>query len=298
MMKLNVFHSKLFLGSLALLLINDQFLKWYYHNWLTGKLSDFAGLFCFTCFLLAFFPCYKKLITFAVVVLFIFWKSQYLEPVISLLANYGISLSRTVDWTDLIAIPVVFLAIKFVSNFTISKARLSHALIGMFALIAFTATSMPLELSKEQWAYYNGLKQRWPTKFYSLNYENENRIFFQDLSGKNLEDKLKSKGYDLSYTYYLDFTKTISINTFDYSWCTPSQWRAKHDQPYEEKELDEVKVRSANLPGISEARFEVRESNIGLTLKLISLYFCVKNEPQSELSSDQGVEVLVNTLLN
>ncbi len=34
-----------FLGSLALLIVNDQFLKSQYGNTITGKLSDFAGLF-------------------------------------------------------------------------------------------------------------------------------------------------------------------------------------------------------------------------------------------------------------
>lgn len=34
-----------FLGALALLIINDHYLKAHYHNAVTGKLSDFAGLF-------------------------------------------------------------------------------------------------------------------------------------------------------------------------------------------------------------------------------------------------------------
>ena len=34
----------IFLSSLILLIVNDHYLKWTYANWLTGKLSDIAGL--------------------------------------------------------------------------------------------------------------------------------------------------------------------------------------------------------------------------------------------------------------
>ena len=39
-----------FLAALLLLLINDFLFKAAYHNWLTGKLSDVAGLFAWTFF--------------------------------------------------------------------------------------------------------------------------------------------------------------------------------------------------------------------------------------------------------
>ena len=39
-----------FVVGLSLLLLNDLFLKARFHNPLTGKLSDFAGLFVFPLF--------------------------------------------------------------------------------------------------------------------------------------------------------------------------------------------------------------------------------------------------------
>ena len=43
-----------FIIATVLLVVNDFFLKPVYHNWLTGKLSDFAGLFMFSLFLTMF----------------------------------------------------------------------------------------------------------------------------------------------------------------------------------------------------------------------------------------------------
>jgi len=40
-----------FLAGLSVLLVNDFVLKQIFHNWLTGKLSDLAGLFIFPMFL-------------------------------------------------------------------------------------------------------------------------------------------------------------------------------------------------------------------------------------------------------
>jgi hypothetical protein len=42
--------------SIFLLLINDLYLKFEYHNYLTGKLSDFAGLFAFPYFFSCLIP--------------------------------------------------------------------------------------------------------------------------------------------------------------------------------------------------------------------------------------------------
>jgi hypothetical protein len=39
----NLLFNPLFIIGLPVLLINDHYLKWMFHNWATGKLSDFAG---------------------------------------------------------------------------------------------------------------------------------------------------------------------------------------------------------------------------------------------------------------
>ncbi len=45
--------SRVGLASMLLLGLNDHYLKWQYHNALTGKLSDFAGLVVFPCLLIS-----------------------------------------------------------------------------------------------------------------------------------------------------------------------------------------------------------------------------------------------------
>ncbi len=57
-----VVRSPVFLASLALLLVNDFYLKAQFGNWFTGKLSDFAGLIAFALFWSAVFPRHAKLV--------------------------------------------------------------------------------------------------------------------------------------------------------------------------------------------------------------------------------------------
>lgn len=100
--------SPFFLVGLFLLLLNDFYLKEEFHNFLTGKLSDFAGLFVFPFFFAAFFNKKSKAIYLLTFVGFIFWKSPF--------ANYFIetfnslmffNINRIIDYTDLIALLIL-----------------------------------------------------------------------------------------------------------------------------------------------------------------------------------------------
>ncbi len=75
--RLRILASPLFILFLVLLLVNDFYLKGAFHNALTGKLSDFSGLFIFPIFWSAIFPKRKALIFIATALLFAFWKSEY-----------------------------------------------------------------------------------------------------------------------------------------------------------------------------------------------------------------------------
>lgn len=57
--EINIVTSTYFLIGLSALLINDFLLKDMLGNLLTGKMSDFAGLFIFPLFWSAFFPRHK-----------------------------------------------------------------------------------------------------------------------------------------------------------------------------------------------------------------------------------------------
>src|SRR5690242_18360316 len=91
-----------FVIALAVLLANDLWWKAAYHNWLTGKLSDFAGLFVVVVLATAFRPARGRLIAVGTVVGFTFWKSPLSQPLIdgwNLLGPYPIA--RVVDHSDL-----------------------------------------------------------------------------------------------------------------------------------------------------------------------------------------------------
>ncbi|WP_129715253.1 hypothetical protein [Pedobacter sp. SYP-B3415] len=95
-----------FLFCLILLILNDFVLKNRYHNVLTGKLSDFCGLFVFTVFWSAVFPRHKASVFIATVLLFTWWKSEYASGFVEIL-NKLFRVQRVVDPTDLLALAVL-----------------------------------------------------------------------------------------------------------------------------------------------------------------------------------------------
>jgi len=76
--------SQLFILGLVILLINDFYLKPTFGRPITGKLSDFSGLFIFPLFWVSFFPNKKNLIFILTALLFVIWKSTYSQPFIEL----------------------------------------------------------------------------------------------------------------------------------------------------------------------------------------------------------------------
>lgn len=97
-----------FIGVLTLLLINDWWLKYEYASFITGKLSDFAGITVIALLLFAAFPNRSKAIYFAISVIFLWWKSPASSFFIQHVNNWlPIPIGRTVDYTDLIALCVL-----------------------------------------------------------------------------------------------------------------------------------------------------------------------------------------------
>ncbi|MFD2284789.1 hypothetical protein GJU39_12400 [Pedobacter petrophilus] len=132
----------IFLLSIILLLTNDFFLKAYFHNELTGKLSDFAGLFAFPFFWSAVFPKRINFIHLSTVIIFLFWKSGHSQPLINFINLFGFQTFRTVDYTDYIAfISVLASYITFFKPpFATSRPSIIRfiALISIFAFVATT----------------------------------------------------------------------------------------------------------------------------------------------------------------
>ena len=104
----------LFILSLLVLIVNDWYGKTAWHNALTGKLSDVAGLFAFPFLWSVLFPKQSRAIHLGTAVAFVFWKSGYAQAFIDLLNNCGWPVGRTIDVTDNIALLSVLLSYRAV----------------------------------------------------------------------------------------------------------------------------------------------------------------------------------------
>lgn len=135
----------IFILSLICLLLNDIYWKYEYHNWLTGKLSDFTGLFVLSVFLSAFFYKNRSIVYFGIVLFFLWWKAPLSQPLIGLInQTFPLTLHRTVDYSDFIAIPVVFAArlLNPVEIHLSFPKKLVVYFISAICLVAFCSTSM------------------------------------------------------------------------------------------------------------------------------------------------------------
>lgn len=144
--RLKILISPLFILFLTLLITNDFFLKVEFHNAITGKLSDFSGLFIFPIFWSVIFPQRKLLVFISTAVLFTFWKSEYSEGLIEFLTRH-FNIGRTVDLSDLIALPMLLFAWFYMENNSMRwsnptlMVRLTACFIGIVTVFSFCATS-------------------------------------------------------------------------------------------------------------------------------------------------------------
>jgi hypothetical protein len=116
-----------------------------FHNALTGKLSDFAGLAAFTLFLCSLWRNRCLSIALGVSAAFTLWKSPYAQVLIDATNNWlPFHVGRTVDYTDLVALPVIWMCCAYADRLTLLPMRtLQVWFIAAFSLVAFTATSVP-----------------------------------------------------------------------------------------------------------------------------------------------------------
>jgi hypothetical protein len=144
MKDINKIGHPLFIICVLTLILNDWYFKITFHNSLTGKLSDFAGLFAFPYLLSTLFPSRTLKIHIWIGLLFIVWKTEFSQPIINIIGRFGIPVSRTVDFTDNVALVSIF-----VSYFTL---KLSFALnlkpffqktLIVVSCLSFVATTLP-----------------------------------------------------------------------------------------------------------------------------------------------------------
>ncbi len=141
--QLSILISPGFVIALFALLVNDFILKTHYHNWLTGKLSDVAGLFLFPLFWFAIFPKFRKAIYVFTALFFVLWKSSYSQALIDTWNALPIlPLSRVVDVTDLVALIVLPLSYVYsIREKRTFKLQFAPHLMAAISIFAFTATS-------------------------------------------------------------------------------------------------------------------------------------------------------------
>ena len=148
--------SPSFLLAVALLLLNDWVLKDAVGNWLTGKLSDFAGLFAFALFWGALVPGYRRAAVGLTAVAFMVWKSPLSADLLAVWNAMGIwPLQRVVDYTDWLALSALFPAYRLLDRASprgnrpiparrapMFRQRVNAVATAAVAMAAFMATSV------------------------------------------------------------------------------------------------------------------------------------------------------------
>ena len=147
-----------FVIGLLLLLINDHFLKDIFGNWFTGKLSDFAGVMILPLFQAFLFSWKPWQVVMSTVVFFVFWKSSLSGIFIDFYNTLSpISISRVVDYSDLLAFAVLPLSYAVLQNpdgylFRISQVghqKWAGMVLFFICTLAFVATSQEDEFPPE-----------------------------------------------------------------------------------------------------------------------------------------------------
>lgn len=137
--------------SLVLLLLNDHVLKYQYPGWFSGKASDFAGVFLVVLVLRGTFQTRAALVSIGVAVAFTWWKSSYSQYLIDFLNEYTlVTITRTVDYTDLLALFVIPIANYVHTNRTRFSLKMKFTeilkipvmVVAMFAIMG-TSVMMP-----------------------------------------------------------------------------------------------------------------------------------------------------------
>ena len=194
------------------MLLNDFVLKSQFHIFFTGKLSDFAGLFIFPLFFVAFFPKRKLLIYFLTGSLFIFWKSPFSQSLIDLWNLLPLfEIGRTIDYTDffaLLILPVSYLYYEIETQKSLAlnlSRRISMSLITIISVFAFTATSLvkdrtislneQYKVTQDRSEIENILRQNTKVKFIKIRRDDE---VFDTNRYPNIEIDLK--------TFFVDFS--------------------------------------------------------------------------------------------
>jgi hypothetical protein len=187
-----------FIASVLLLLLNDFYLKYEYHNLLTGKLSDVTGIAAFALFLMALVPGRKETVFVFTALFFIWWKSPVSEPVIDLLnRKFSLPVSRVIDYTDYFALLILPVAYQFKPinrHYKLIYQKIALYSSGMIALFAFCSTSMARRLQRPQ---------------------NEIKVY-EDYNTRLTKEQLLQRMDNLHINYQIDSFVTVPVSNYYY----------------------------------------------------------------------------------
>ncbi len=139
-----------FLLSLAVLVTNDLYLKSAFPGWLTGKLSDVAGIYLVALLITAAFPIRKYAGAAILALGFLYWKSPasqwFIDNVNSVLVP---QIGRVVDYSDLLALIMIPIAWATISDGAAKPRKLlTQKLLSIpvaaITVLAIAGTSMTL----------------------------------------------------------------------------------------------------------------------------------------------------------
>lgn len=277
--ELNKILSIKFLVALSLLLLNDFVLKEQYGNWLTGKLSDFAGLYAFTFFLLAIWPTQQKKIVLFTFLGFAFWKSPFSQAFIDVVNACGLPISRVIDITDLIALPIIFLAAIDIPKATRRKvSRFTKVVVVLISGFAFMATSYS-RLSPEERLLYDKVVHSWPREYVSFDYQG--RGLKTSKSKDDIILGLKSlPNYSFSshppnvFPLFMPFYSNSYSITHELSKkCFPNVIGKSNSSVTEILNEDSLE-RASKFPLLTYADFEIEEHYDRTLIKVSSIHIC------------------------
>jgi len=152
----NKYHllNYVFIFCLVVLFVNDHYIKFNYSGWLSGKLSDAAGIIILPLILAYIFPKIGKMAVIVSALLFLFWKSEFSQALIDLYNQYSfVETSRIIDYSDLVVfvfLPAPYYIINNINQLDFIKVNQINPLailIPSFAVLI--ATSPPASY------YYN-----------------------------------------------------------------------------------------------------------------------------------------------
>lgn len=239
-----------FIVCLGLLILNDFYLKTTYHNILTGKLSDLCGLFVFPIFWSVLLPKYRSAIFTTTAVFFVYWKTSYSQPFIDFFSEVFFPIERTVDLTDLLALPILAAAWFSMDSdqqkpvLLVWQKRINPYLIGAIAIFAFYSTSKPRYTQRLDQPHYILLTSDKPI----------DRSDYDHLQYFRFDSLLVVKVDEISLSErpvkYDDYSKNAAVKSLDY---TVSQMLGNGVRLVDPKTITYLNINTAE--GVDSVRF-------------------------------------------